>query len=93
MLYGPGGIGKTTLAAGLPGPVAFVDLDESLPRLRGQFETLGLLENIMPVEGVSDWQSLRDVLGAPGWDGVKSIVIDTGTKAEEMAVAHVVPGV
>ena len=88
VLYGPGGIGKTTLAAGLPGPVAFVDLDESLPRLRLLFESLGLLENIMPVDGVTDWQTLRDVLGAPGWDGVKSIVIDTGTKAEEMAVAH-----
>jgi hypothetical protein len=88
VLYGPGGIGKTTLAAWLPGPVAFVDLDESLSRLRMQFEGLGLLENIMPVDGVTDWQTLRDVLGAPGWDGVKSIVIDTGTKAEEMAVAH-----
>ena len=88
VLYGPGGIGKTTLAAWLPGPVAFIDLDESLSRLRAQFEALGLLENIMPVDGVTDWQTLRDVLGAPGWDGVKSIVIDTGTKAEEMAVAH-----
>jgi len=88
VVFGPGGIGKTTLAAALPGPVAFIDLDESLERLRGQLESLGLLENILPVAGVSDWQALRDVLAAPGWDGVKSIVIDTGTKAEEMAVAH-----
>jgi len=60
VLYGPGGIGKTTLAAGLPGPVAFIDLDESLPRLRGQFEVLGLLGNILPVDGVTDWQTLID---------------------------------
>jgi hypothetical protein len=87
VLFGPGGIGKTTLAASLPGSVAFIDLDASLPRLRGQFEALGLLENIRPVDGVTDWQTLRDVLAAPGWDDVKTIVIDTATKAEEMAVA------
>ncbi len=88
VLYGPGGIGKTTLAAWLPGPVAFIDLDESLPRLRLQLESVGLLENILPVEGVMDWQTLRSVLQADGWEGVKTIVIDTATKAEEMAVAH-----
>jgi hypothetical protein len=88
LLYGPGGIGKTTLAAQLPGPVAFIDLDESLPRLRGQLEESGGMVNIMPVDGVSDWQSLRDVLQADGWDKAASIVIDTGTKAEELAVAH-----
>lgn len=80
LLYGPGGIGKTTLAAQLPGPVAFIDLDESLPILR--------LPNVHNVEGVKTWQDLRDVLAADGWDNIKSIVIDTATKAEELAVAH-----
>jgi hypothetical protein len=88
LLYGPGGIGKTTLAAQLPGPVAFIDLDESLPRLRGQLDECGRMVNIMPVAGIGEWQSLRDVLQADGWDKVRSIVIDTGTKAEELAVAH-----
>jgi hypothetical protein len=46
------------------------------------------MANIMPVAGVNDWQTLRDVLQADGWDKVQSIVIDTGTKAEELAVAH-----
>ncbi|MDD5704950.1 MAG: ATP-binding protein [Kiritimatiellae bacterium] len=87
VLYGPGGIGKTTLAAQLPGPVAFIDLDESLPRLHAQFDAAGLSGNILPVSGVADWQTLRDALQADGWDSVKSIVIDTATKAEEMAVA------
>lgn len=78
LLYGPGGIGKTTLAAALPGPVAFVDLDESLGRL-------GL---DVPVVEAATWADLRAALAAPGWDGIKSIVIDTATKAEEMAVEY-----
>jgi hypothetical protein len=84
LLYGPGGIGKTTLATQLPGPVAFIDLDDSLPRLASQLDTA----NILPVSGVADWQSLRDTLAADGWDDVKSIVLDTGTMAEEFAIAH-----
>lgn len=86
VLFAPGGWGKTTLAAALPGPVAFIDLDESLPRLRPQLETAGLMSNIMPVDGVATWKDLRLVLQADGWDKVKSIVIDTTTKAEELAV-------
>lgn len=88
LLYGPGGIGKTTLASQLPGLVAFIDLDESLPRLRSQLEESGRMANIMPVAGIHDWQSLRDVLQADGWEKVRSIVIDTGTRAEELAVAY-----
>ena len=88
LLYGPGGIGKTTLASQLPGPVAFIDLDESLPRLRSQLEESGRMANIMPVTGIHNWQTLRDVLQADGWEKVRSIVIDTGTRAEELAVAH-----
>ena len=88
LLYGPGGIGKTTLATQLPGPVAFIDLDESLPRLRTQLEEAGRMANIMPVTGIHDWQTLRDAIQADGWDKVRSIVIDTGTRAEELAVAH-----
>lgn len=80
LLYGPGGIGKTTLAAQLPGPVAFIDLDESLPILR--------LEGVHQVNGVTTWQDLRDALASDGWDKIKTIVIDTATKAEELAVAH-----
>ncbi len=88
VLYGPGGIGKTTLAANAPGPVAFVDLDESLPRLRGQLEASGALANIRPVSGVENWAELREALQLDGWDGIKTIAIDTLTRAEELAIAH-----
>jgi hypothetical protein len=88
LVYGPGGIGKTTLSAQLPGPVAFIDLDESLPRLKPQFDAAGLGGNVVPVEGVTDWQSLRDALQSDGWDGIRTIVVDTATRAEEMAIAH-----
>ena len=88
LLYGPGGIGKTTLSAQLPGPVAFIDLDESLPRLKPQFDAAGIGGNVVPVEGVTDWQSLREALQSEGWDGIRTIVVDTATRAEEMAIAH-----
>jgi hypothetical protein len=46
------------------------------------------MANIMPVTGIHNWQTLRDVIQADGWEKVRSIVIDTGTRAEELAVAH-----
>ena len=88
VVYGPGGIGKTTLAAQAPGPVAFVDLDDSLPRLRAQLETSGLSANILPVAGVETWAALRETMQADGWDDVKTIVIDTATRGEELCVEH-----
>ena len=80
VLYGPGGIGKTTLAAMLPGKTVFFDLDESL----------GKLPNLPPmaVVEVSSWADMRTALQSDGWDGVDNIVIDTLTKAEELAVTH-----
>lgn len=85
-LYGTGGIGKTTLCAAMPGPVAFVDLDGSLPVLGERLREQGLAENIMPVEGVADWASLLAALDSDGWDGIRTVVVDTATRAEAMAV-------
>ena len=80
LLYGPGGIGKTTLSNLAPGPVAYFDLDESLSRLRLSPEPLAV-----PCES---WQSLRESLQSSGWDSVKTIVIDSVTRAEEMCATH-----
>lgn len=81
-LFGPGGIGKTTLAATAPGPVGFIDLDDSLPILR---PSLGELD-IRRVSGIAGWQDMRDALHNDGWDDVRTIVIDSATKAEELAL-------
>lgn len=84
VLYGPGGIGKTTLAATAPGPVAFFDLDESLPELADRLEGLDL----RVVEGATTWRELRAALQGGGWDDIATIVIDTATRAEELALVH-----
>jgi hypothetical protein len=78
LIYGLSGIGKTSLAALAPNPV-FIDLDESVGKL-------GL--DVQVVNGIDTWADLRAALQAPIWDDVQTIVIDTGTKAEDLAIKH-----
>lgn len=82
LLYGPGGIGKTTLSTYAPGPVGFFDVDESLPRLKNQ------LENPPHVIEAANWTDIRTALQSDGWSEIKTIVIDSVTKVEELCVAH-----
>lgn len=89
VLYGTGGIQKTTLAAYAPAPVAFIDLDQSLPRLHDRFAELGIIDRVSVVEGVTDWATMRAGLNGPDLSAAKTIVIDTGTRAEELCVAHI----
>lgn len=93
VLYGPGGIGKTTLAASLPGPVAFFDLDDSLGKLLPNLKAAGVDANIVPVSGISTWDDMRNALQSEGWENIRSIVIDTGTVAEEMAAKYMLANV
>jgi hypothetical protein len=89
VIYGPGGIGKTTLSLMAPGPVAIFDLDDSLSILRKQLVSSGL--DLEPrVVTVGNWQDLRDALHASGWDAIKTIVIDSATRAEELATDFVI---
>jgi hypothetical protein len=81
-LFGPGGIGKTTLAVTAPGPVGVIDLDDSLPILK---PSLGELD-IRRVAGLTGWQDILDALGNDGWEDIQTIVIDSATKAEELAL-------
>ena len=87
-VYGSGGVGKSSLACLAPGPVAFFDLDESLPRLRAQLLAADTKLDIRTVPGIHSWQDLRGALHAPGWDGIQTIVLDTLTRCEELAVRH-----
>lgn len=84
LLYGTPGIGKTTLATLAPAPIAYFDLDHRLPLLAQAHSIDATRVQIAPAE---DWQSLRDMLHAPGWDDIRTIVIDTGTIAEEWCIA------
>ena len=47
--------------------------------------SLGDLE-IRRVAGLTGWQDIRDALHSGGWDDVRTIVIDSATKAEELAL-------
>ena len=88
VIYGPGGIGKTTACVYLKGKTAVVDADESMPVLAGQLREANLLDNLTVVNGVSDWLSLRSAIQSDGWDGIDNILLDTGTKIEEWALQH-----
>lgn len=90
VLYGPGGIGKTSLACLAPGPVAFFDLDDSLGVLMGQLPEGA---DIRPVTDASDWQTVRDALHAGGWDEIRTVVIDSATKAEELCLRWVLDNI
>lgn len=91
VIYGSGGIGKTTLACMAPGPVAFIDVDESLPILKSQLKQNGI--SIPEHVNVTDWQSAISALQSDGWEKIKTIVVDTVTKAEEMAIADTLKNV
>ena len=76
MIYGPGGIGKSTLASLAPGAV-FLDIEDSTTHFTAQ--------RVGPVE---NWTDLRACLQSSAFNGCQSIVIDSITRAEEWAVAH-----
>lgn len=86
-VYGPGGIGKTTLAAYAPGPIVFFDLDGSLPALAAA----GMLPQAdLRVATAQDWPTLRAQLAGDGWEDVKTIVVDSLTRAEELCLEYLI---
>lgn len=78
LLYGPGGIGKSTLASLAPAPV-FIDIEGGTREL-----------DIPRVEGVVTFADLRALLQSPALDQFQTIVLDSATKAEEWCAAHVI---
>jgi len=81
LIYGPGGIGKSSLGADAPDPI-FADIEHSTEDL-----------NVERAEGIENWADLRDWLQRGDFTGVKTVVIDSGTRAEEWCVAHVIANV
>jgi hypothetical protein len=76
MLYGPGGIGKTNLAALAPNPV-FLDIEDGSKHLE-----------VSRITGLTNWTDLRSCLQSNALDGFQTIVLDSVTRAEEWAIAH-----
>lgn len=79
-IYGPGGIGKTSLVALLDSVVWF-DMDESL-------SDLGLMDaTCAPCD---TYEQIMDALKSNLLDNSKVIVFDSGTKLEEISKAFVI---
>ncbi len=80
IIYGTGGIGKTTLAAYLPAPF-FIDVEHGSTKLNVSRDFAS---------------SFDEVRGKLAWfennmpEGIRSIVIDTGTELQDMAKEKVI---
>lgn len=76
VIYGPGGIGKSSLARLAPNPV-FLDLESGTREF-----------DASRVEGVETFADVRAALLSSPVRAFKTVVIDTVTKLEELAIAH-----
>jgi hypothetical protein len=82
-IYGPGGIGKTTLASLAPG-ARFLDLERGTDDLA--------VQRIDPPGGDRwTWPILRAAIQTHSlWETSRTLVLDNGTTAEELCVEHVI---
>lgn len=78
LLYGPGGIGKSTLAALAPNPV-FLDIEGGTNEL-----------DVPRANGIRDFADLRECIQSNALNDFATIVLDSGTKAVEWTAAHTV---
>lgn len=79
-IYGPGGIGKTSLVSLLDG-VAWFDLDESLADL-GKTDA--------QCAPCTTYQEIMDTLKGSALNDSRVIAIDSGTRLEELSVKYVI---
>lgn len=79
VIYGEGGIGKSSLAALAPKPI-FLDCELGTSKL-----------DVPRVGGVSSWQDMRDALHEPSiWRDCRTVVLDSGTASQEWATEHTI---
>ena len=76
VIYGPAGVGKSSLAALAPHSV-FLDVEMGTRAL-----------DVARIEGIESFADVRACLQSSAVDGHDTVVIDTATRVEEMAVAH-----
>ncbi len=80
LIYGTGGVGKSTLAACLPSPVV-IDLERSTKKID------------VPRDRAYSWLELRGKVAGFAQsppEGIRTLVIDSGTVAEQLCCEHVV---
>lgn len=88
-ICGASATGKTLLSCLIErtrGPVGFIDLEDSLPVLADRLNELSL--SPQRVGGVDSWRTLIECMESNVFDGMKNIVIDTGTEAQVLAMSH-----
>lgn len=76
LIYGTGGIGKSSLAGLAPKPV-FLDIEGGTNEL-----------DVPRFRGIDTFEDLRAIIGSDRIDPYESVVVDTATKAEELATAY-----
>ncbi|MBA2390553.1 MAG: ATP-binding protein [Geodermatophilaceae bacterium] len=81
LVYGTGGIGKSSLSAMAPDPLV-LDLERSTDRL-----------DVERIDNIETWGDLRSFLQGDNFAGVGSIVIDSATAAEDFCRQHIIENV
>lgn len=81
LIYGTGGIGKSSLAALAPNPV-FLDLEGGTREL-----------DVARFDGIDTLDDLRAIMRSDKLDPFTTVNIDTATKVEELSIAYTIANV
>lgn len=84
LLYAASGMGKTTLASLAPNPV-FIAVDDGIDEIMHP-----VTGEVVPHYSVRTYGEVRDILSKPKhFDGFDTVVLDTMTEVESLAVPHI----